>query len=464
MPAFGDTYKLRGLKIKFARHHSLSYSNAHKKLQQSYGGTISEIDNLWTDADQTSISAEISEDACGTTDKTIIPPYFQDCIIRCPQHDDPDTSTPLRRFENALSDAKDNNQPYITLLICIDTWHFKPEFNPSNFMDFQLGEPFAIAPAAMTPVPAQPGATTTPQEAITATQVAIATITALGLTPQNVTPSSTNNANNTDTRTGGNFDQTTGQLFNPNSLPADVKARFAKAKASDVILTKSDRSCYTSTNPNHSVDPSGNTMRKTLHHMNGPYRLVNRSGELFYFSKFDEKNSKTFIARSPKIDSNTPDALRRWYMQYYRHAKLFGIYVHHYFKFRKLTNDSRGFTCGDDTDTTTYDLPLLLDSQLESWNSIIHNSLLTSFTSAQAAQYRVINDTAVAMKRSSLSYALIILNTQPIHQHLLAIGLVRVSASLSTNNLMSMWTSCTFKVTSKTTPAPSIMHQSLKTS
>ena len=252
-------------------------------------------------------------------------------------------------------------------------------------MDFQLGEPFANAPAAMTPIPAQLGTATTPQQAITA-----ALITALGLTPQQVTPSSTNNAN--DTPTGGALDQTAGQLFNPNSLPADVKARFTKAKSSDIILTKSDRSCFTSTQPNHLADPSGNTMRKTLHHMNGPHRLVNRSGELFYFSKFDEKNSKTFIARSPKIDSNTPNALRRWYMQYYRHAKSFGIYVHNYFEFRKLTNDSKGFTCGDDTNTTTFDLPLLLDSQLESWNSIIHNSLLTSFTSAQAAQYCVIND------------------------------------------------------------------------
>ena len=49
-------YKLKGLKIKFARHHTLSYSNAHKKLQQTYGGTISEIDDLWTDADRTSLS------------------------------------------------------------------------------------------------------------------------------------------------------------------------------------------------------------------------------------------------------------------------------------------------------------------------------------------------------------------------------------------------------------------------
>ena len=46
--AFGTdaAYKLKGLKIKFARHHTLSYSNAHKKLQQTYGGNISEIDNL----------------------------------------------------------------------------------------------------------------------------------------------------------------------------------------------------------------------------------------------------------------------------------------------------------------------------------------------------------------------------------------------------------------------------------
>ena len=178
----------------------------------------------------------------------------------------------------------------LTVILPISQTEFKPNFSPTNFDDIQLNEPFADEAPVGSPTWAAAGAAATPQA------IATAFITALGLTPTTVTPgNTTNDTSENEISTGGNLDQDIGQLFSPNKLPADVKERFIKAKSSNVMLTKTDRSAYLGTQPNIAVDPSGNTMRKVLYHMDGPHRLINRSGELFYFSKYDEKNSKTFM-------------------------------------------------------------------------------------------------------------------------------------------------------------------------
>jgi len=238
-------YRLEGLQLLFARHSSSKHSDAHKKLQQIYGGIIDDIDDLWTDDSRTTlvnnvselirrkITIEVSEEARHTVDKAKIAPFFQDVILGCTRHDDPNIVTSIRKFGQAIKHAKRHKRPLITIQISFNSWHFKPNFSPTNFDDIQLNEPFADEPPVGLPTPAVAGTGTTPQA------IATAFITAMGLTPTTVTPGNTTTATDANTTpTGGNLDQDIGQLFSPNKLPADVKERFLKAKSSNVMLTK----------------------------------------------------------------------------------------------------------------------------------------------------------------------------------------------------------------------------------
>ena len=259
-------------------------------MQSVYGGVITEIDDLWTDESITALKTNVPDliRRLRRYGKSKIHPFFQNVVIYCPQFDDP------RQLSTVIAHVKLHAQPYVTLQIAINLWHFKPEFNPSNFNDIQLGTPFATVLPMDSPTPAAAGNMTTPQA------IAIALITALGITPAAVTPGNATDHSKHNTPTGGNLAQELGQLFSPTTLPVDTKERFTKAKFRDVMLTKTDQSAYVGTQPNIAADPSGNTMHKILYYMDGPHHLINCSGELFYFSKYDERNSKTFILCSLK--------------------------------------------------------------------------------------------------------------------------------------------------------------------
>lgn len=150
----------------------------------------------------------------------------------------------------------------------------------------------------------------------------------------------------------GLLNQTKAQSFKPDQLPEDVKERYLMGQSHDNILTKRQRTSFTSNTLNSTRDPSGNTMCSVCHHMDGPNRLILQSRDIFYFSKYDEKQSKNLVMRSPKPDSSdhNPEVLRQWYIQFHAHAKAFSIYVHNYYDFRDSPKDPKGFTCGSNTD------------------------------------------------------------------------------------------------------------------
>ena len=115
---------------------------------------------------------------------------------------------------------------------------------------------------------------------------------------------------------------------------------------------------------------------------------------MFYFSKWDEKKQKTFISRCPKPASKVHDhhCLRDWYYKFHNHAKQYGIYVHNYFDFRKLSGDPKGFTCGTDSNSTPYDVPLLLQPRLREWDSTIHAALQDVFSTSGTQEYRIVQN------------------------------------------------------------------------
>ena len=67
------------------------------------------------------------------------------------------------------------------------------------------------------------------------------------------------------------------------------KQRLEKGKQHDSYLTKQERCLFNSTIPNFIVDPAGNTMRIMFYFMDDPHQMITRSGDLFYFSKWDKK-------------------------------------------------------------------------------------------------------------------------------------------------------------------------------
>ena len=143
------------------------------------------------------------------------------------------------------------------------------------------------------------------------------------------------------------------------------------------------------------VNPAGNTMRKMFHFMDDPHWMITRSGDPFYFSRWDEKKQKMFISRSPKPESKTHDShtIWDWYYKFHVHATQYGIYIHNYFDFWKLSRDPKGFTCGDNTDSTLYgDVPRLLELQLREWDSTIHAALQYIFSTPGTNEYKIIQN------------------------------------------------------------------------
>ena len=92
---------------------------------------------------------------------------------------------------------------------------------------------------------------------------------------------------------GGSQTQNTGSTINPDNSPPDVHARCVQGQQHCLILAKQDRV------PLSPANSTGNNC--TAHHfMDGPHRLFNQQGNIYHFSKWDEKQQKTFTSQVPK--------------------------------------------------------------------------------------------------------------------------------------------------------------------
>ena len=245
----------------------------------------------------------------------------------------------------AFDDAIAANNPCLRIKMNIDSVHFKHDFAANN-IDHLSSEPFIATPETptMTAAPTQPPIT--PEQMI---QTFL----------EQLSGSRSTTRSDYENVADGSQTRDTGSMINPDNLPADVRSRYIQGQQHCLIMTKQDRA------PFRLTDGAGNN-QPAHHFMDGPHRLINRSGDLYYFSKWDEKQQKTFISRAPKPLSKThsPATIRAWYMKFHAHAQAYGVYVHNYFDFRPLTGDPKGFTCGDDTLVEQCNVPLLLESKL----------------------------------------------------------------------------------------------------
>ena len=383
MPADADDAdysSIRSISVRFLQHANSAYKAAHHKLDTAYGELIYEIDALFNNnrtqvvsksavpniVAQILISSMLGDDS---PQAPRLREFISSSAITLKWHlYGPDNQSRLIYFKEALDDAIQNNQSSIRLVININNLHFKDNFAPGDLQSMSL-TPFDDAPT--TPAAGTAQVFTTPEQVSQAVTQAIQNLVSPSTLPLR-TPIG-----------GGIQTQQTGTIINPNSLPPVVRSRYEQCLQHDAFLTKHDRKPY-------ELPDSTGTIRQSMHFMDGPNRLINRSGDVYYFSKWDEKQQKTFISRCPEPASKTHDAstIREWYYQFHAHAKAYGIYAHNYFDFRRLSGDPKGFTCGDGQD---HDVPLLLDSKLRLWSSVIHAALQDVFSSTGTEQYRIVH-------------------------------------------------------------------------
>ena len=150
-----------------------------------------------------------------------------------------------------------------------------------------------------------------------------------------------------------------------------MKQRYEDHNSDNVFVTGRMMTGFQSTVPNITLDITGKTKRKILSFSDVPGRVITRSGHVFQLATPDEKTEKAFILNAPRLLGQTHDFIRTWYAQLTEHGKSYGIYIHPYYCFRKNTGSSRGFTCGDDSDSEQFDLPAHLFHRLEHWSSKI---------------------------------------------------------------------------------------------
>ena len=379
--------KIKGISYTFVQHYNENYRQAHHKLNTQYSTVITEIDSLFDetriilkdDIAPLIINLVIESMDLTKTDQATVKQWINDStiILKWVPYGT-GNGVRLPNINWAIKDAIAHDNEVLQLEINISGLHFKPNFNPRNLSEFGSNQFTSDNPST----PDVRTAEADPHTPITCAD--LATLIA-AISPQGTARSAT-------TPLGGSQSQLTGTQVNPASLPPDVRARLKQGEAHDTYLTRQERHSFLTSTSNLSIDPSGNTMRKAFHFMDGPNRLITRSGDLFYFSKWDEKQQKTFISRCPKPASKThdPSTIRDWYYKFHSHAKSFGIYVHNYFDFRQLSGDPKGFTCGDDTGAQLYDVPLLLESRLRIRASSIHAALQDIFSTAGTAEYRAV--------------------------------------------------------------------------
>ena len=301
---------ITGIVYEFQQHSSQECRQAHHKLDTQYAEIITEVQDILTAKDgdiPTLVSNRVIEQMSDDTATRIkFRELYKSSAITMKWHThSPASLCRLSNSKYAFNDAIKTGNDCLRVKININGLFFMPDFSPSN-IEHISDRPFEVAPAT-------PTGTATQQPPITPEQVFQTFI-------EQLSGSRAVTHTRPDDYDGGNQTQATGGAINPDNLPPDVRARYQKGQQHGIVLTKQDRTRFSLT------DATGNT-RSANHYMDGPHRLINRSGDLYYFSKWDEKHQKTFISRAPKPISkiHTPSIIRDWYMKFHAHARAYGI-------------------------------------------------------------------------------------------------------------------------------------------
>jgi len=250
----------------------------------------------------------------------------------------------------------------LKITIGLQALYFQPGLNylqwGTDIADSAAGFAAPAAPAAPpAPATAAPAAAPGPAPASPAdiaTAVAHAVTTAIRSTPA---PAITVTAASVPSATRLRM------LFNPASLPADVRTRFQHKQDKKILTTV----IYTAFNcpgdPCHLmhywIDP-------------GLEKTICADGTIFFHIPIDKK----MVMKNPvPCKKDTHAAIRHWHQTFQETLMQYGVYVHPLWLFRKNHGGEWGFTVGD---TTNDDLPTPLRMTCHQSSTLIYQLLSQS--------------------------------------------------------------------------------------
>jgi len=208
------------------------------------------------------------------------------------------------------------------------------------------------APAAAVPAAAPAAAAASPTDIATAVATAVARAIS-SAPPPTITVTTPVTPSTTRLR----------MLFNPATLPADVRTRFQH---------KQDRKILTNV-----IYTAFNCPRDQCHNLHywidtGLEKTICADGMIFFHIPLDEK----MVMKNPvPCSKDTHVSIRRWYQTFQETLMQYGVYVHPLWLFRKNHGGEWGFTIGDGPDD---DLPTPLQTTCQQSSTLIYQLLSQS--------------------------------------------------------------------------------------
>ena len=372
-----DFDEVTGIPFVFARHPI--YHDAHNHMNTIYSDAFTDMDDLFTATAPPSrtvfvadpvviIKNKIRDDfiipnAIDTTDPTPIAPLWARCSFSISAgHRYPTRRLTLANLREAMQHAIAYNLVHeLRVTIGIQALHFRPGLNylqwGTDIADSAAGfgpapvPPTAVPPGAAAPAAAPAPGPAPPTSVDIATAVANAVTAAIRSVP--TPPIAVTTASSTRLR----------MLFNPASLPADVRARW-QHKEDRRILTQVIHTPF-----NCPLDPCHN-----MHYWidTAMEKTVLGDGTIFFHIPIDEK----MVMKNPvPCKKDTHAAIRRWYCTFQETLMQYGVYVHPLWLFRKNHGGEWGFTIGDGRDD---DIPTPLRMTCQQSSNLIFQILSQS--------------------------------------------------------------------------------------
>jgi len=287
----------------------------------------------------------IVPNAVDTPDATAITPLWARCSFTISAgHQFSNRRLTLANLREAMQYAIAYNVAHeLKITIGIQALHFRPG---SNYLQWGIditnsATGFAAPAATAAPAPAVAAPAAAPAAAApTATDIATAVATAVSHAMSHAPPPTiTVTAPTTPSATRLSM------LFDPTSLPVDVRTRFQHKQDREFLTTKIYTPFNCPLDPCHNmhcwIDP-------------GLEKTICGDGTIFFHIPIDEK----MAMKNPiPCKKDTHASIRPWYQTFQETLMQHGVYVHPLWLFRKNRGSEWGFSVGDGPDD---DLPMPL--------------------------------------------------------------------------------------------------------
>ena len=286
------------------------------------------------------ISDSIYEDAIDTADKMFIKNILNKAPIKVLIKNKQPARFNKANVIKALDHCVADGLTEITFQVVISQMHFDKS-NGLSYLDWSKfsGSPFRSAP----PPPSPPTAV----EIAKAVSGAIKPLDATALANAMATAmSSATFTISSSTSVSGTTSTSAPAVFNPNTLPADVKLRYDRKRDGDIQIRRTMHSVFSGGHMYHNqtVPTSSSGPKPTKN-------WILADGTLFTDMDLDEKG--LFKSYVTCIDDSHA-GIRQWYQSFTQTCHDHGFYVHPFWLFKADHGGAQGFTTGSDPDD---DLP-----------------------------------------------------------------------------------------------------------